>query len=190
MDANEHGQVGPAGGSDTATLAGGCFWCLEAVFEQVRGVQRVVSGFSGGHVQSPTYEQVCTGQTGHAESVQLTFEPSVISFANILNIFFSIHDPTTLNRQYPDVGTHYRSAVFYHSIDQKEEAEKAIADLTRDGTWPEAIVTEVTPMDAFYPAEEYHQQYYRRNTNLPYCQVIISPKVAKFRKEHLATLEA
>lgn len=190
MTANEHVQVEATDGSETATLAGGCFWCLEAVFEQVRGVQQVVSGFSGGQVQNPTYEQVCTGMTGHAESVQLTFDPSAITFAGILNIFFSIHDPTMLNRQYPDVGPHYRSAVFYHSVDQKEAAEKAIAELTRDGTWPEAIVTEVTSMEAFYPAEEYHQQYYRRNSALPYCQVIINPKVAKFRKEHMAALEA
>jgi peptide-methionine (S)-S-oxide reductase len=189
MNASEHGQASAVSGSGTATLAGGCFWCLEAVFEQVKGVQRVVSGFSGGHVENPTYEQVCTGQTGHAESVQLTFDPAAISFADILNIFFSIHDPTTLNQQYPDVGPHYRSAVFYHSIDQKEEADKAIDDLTRSGMWPEAIVTEVTSMEAFYPAEEYHQQYYKRNTNLPYCQIVINPKVVKFRKEHLTALE-
>ncbi|MCH7706376.1 MAG: peptide-methionine (S)-S-oxide reductase MsrA [Chloroflexi bacterium] len=190
MNANEHGQAGATGRSETATLAGGCFWCLEAVFEQVRGVQQVVSGFSGGHVQNPTYEQVCTGQTGHAESVQLTFDPAIVSFTDILNIFFSIHDPTTLDRQGPDVGPHYRSAIFYHTMDQKEAAEKEIADLTREGTWPGAIVTEVTSMEAFYPAEEYHQQYYRRNSGLPYCQIVISPKVAKFRKEHLAALEA
>lgn len=190
MNANEHGQVGATRKSEAATLAGGCFWCLEAVFEHVRGVQQVVSGFSGGHVHNPTYEQVCTGETGHAESVQLTYDPSIVSFADILNIFFSIHDPTTLNRQGPDAGHHYRSVVFYHSMDQKAAAEKAIAELTREGTWPEAIVTEVTSMEAFYPAEEYHQQYYRRNSALPYCQIIISPKVAKFRKEHLAALEA
>ena len=190
MNTNEDGQVGATEGIETATLAGGCFWCLEAVYEQVRGVQRVVSGFSGGQVPNPTYEQVCTGQTGHAESVQLTFDPSTVTFLDILDIFFSIHDPTTLDRQGPDVGPHYRSAIFYHSVGQKEAAEKAIADLTRDGTWPGAIVTEVAPLEAFYEAEEYHQQYYRRNSSQPYCQMVISPKVAKFRKEHLAALQA
>ena len=184
---NEHEQDD---GRETATLAGGCFWCLEAVFEQVRGVESVVSGYSGGHTANPTYEMVCGGRTGHAEVVQITFDPAVVSYRELLGLFFTMHDPTTLNRQGPDSGTQYRSAVYYHSAEQKAVAEETIEELTASAVWPAPIVTEVTPIDVFYPAEEYHQEYYRRNLGQPYCQVIIAPKVAKLRKEYLAALKA
>ena len=170
-------------GKELATLAGGCFWCLEAVFERVRGVEHVESGYIGGGVPHPSYELVCTGTTGHAEAVQLTFDPAVISFSELLEIFFVIHDPTTLNRQGPDSGTQYRSAVFYHSVEQRDDARRAIADLEAAGVWRKPIVTQIEPVAAWYPAEGYHQQYYQQNPSLPYCQVIISPKVAKLRKE-------
>ena len=176
--------------SEMATLAGGCFWCLEAVYEQVRGVEKVVSGYTGGTVERPTYRQVCTGTTGHAEAVRLTYDPDVVSFAELVELFFAIHDPTTLNRQGPDVGPQYRSAVFYHSEEQRETAEGVIAELTARGVWPAPIVTEVVPLTDFYAAEEYHQEYFRRNPGQPYCQVIIAPKVAKFRSEHLEALRA
>ncbi len=175
---------------ELATLGGGCFWCLEAVFEQVRGVERVVSGYAGGDVPEPTYEQVCTGATGHAEVVQLTFDPAVVSYAELLDLFFVIHDPTTLNMQEPDYGTQYRSAVYYHSPEQRDAAEAAIAGISERGVWPQPIVTEVTPLAAIYPAEEYHQQYFRRNPSAGYCRAIIAPKVAKLRKEHLTLLKA
>ena len=168
---------------EVATLAGGCFWCLEAVYERLQGVERVQSGYSGGHVQHPSYEQVCTESTGHAEAVQVTFEPRVISYREVLEVFFSIHDPTTLNRQGPDVGSHYRSAIFYGTEQQKGIAEEVIAELSTAGLWPQPIVTEVTPSTVFYPAERYHDQYYRRNGDQPYCQLVISPKLAKFRKQ-------
>ena len=176
------------GTEEITTLAGGCFWCLEAVFEQLQGVLQVVSGYSGGHVPDPTYEQVCGEVTGHAEVTQLHFDPSIISFQDLLGVFFTIHDPTTLNRQGPDVGSQYRSAVFYHSPEQKATAEEAIRELERSGTWTQPIVTEVAPVASFYPAGEYHQKYYRRNPGQGYCQFIIAPKVAKFRKQHLARL--
>ncbi|MBI2873429.1 MAG: peptide-methionine (S)-S-oxide reductase MsrA [Chloroflexi bacterium] len=169
---------------EIATLAGGCFWCLEAVFEQLRGVERVVPGYSGGHIVGPSYEQVCTGTTGHAEAVQVTFDPQVISYRELLDVFFAIHDPTTLDRQGPDVGTQYRSAIFYHDPQQKATADQAIADLRTSGTWKRPIVTEITPFTAFYQAEAYHREYYRQNPAQPYCQVVIAPKVAKFRKQH------
>jgi peptide-methionine (S)-S-oxide reductase len=172
-----------------ATLAGGCFWCLEAVFEQLRGVERVESGYAGGTVANPTYPQVCSGATGHAEVVQVTFDPALISFREILEVFFTFHDPTTLNRQGPDVGTQYRSAVFYHTPEQKQIAEQVIADLSASGTWDSPIVTEVTPLAQFYPAEDYHQGYYRQNPTQGYCRAIIAPKVAKFRKHFLAKLK-
>ena len=173
---------------EVTTLAGGCFWCLEAVFEQLQGVQQVVSGYSGGHVPNPSYEQVCGESTGHAEVVQLHFNPEVISFQELLGVFLSIHDPTTLNRQGPDVGSRYRSEIFYHSPEQKAIAEQFIGELERSGTWTQPIVTEITPFESFYPAEEYHQEYYRRNPYQGYCQFIIEPKVAKFRKQYLARL--
>ncbi len=171
-----------------ATLAGGCFWCLEAVFQQVNGVDEVVSGYSGGEVAHPSYRQVCSETTGHAEAVQITFDSRIISYKEILDIFFAIHDPTTLNRQGYDVGASYRSAIFFHTPEQKTTAEKAIAALNEAEIWPSAIVTEVTSLSVFYPAEDEHQQYYRKNKSQPYCQFVISPKLAKFRKEHLDKL--
>jgi peptide-methionine (S)-S-oxide reductase len=176
-------------GAEVATLAGGCFWCLEAVFDQIRGVTDVVSGYSGGRVANPTYEQVCTGSTGHAEVVQVTFDPSVITYRDLLEIFFSIHDPTTLNRQGPDTGTQYRSAIFYHSPDQKATAEQTIRDLTAAKLWPAPIVTEVTALQAFHPAEGYHQEYFDRNPAQPYCRAVVAPKVAKFRKQFTSRLK-
>jgi peptide-methionine (S)-S-oxide reductase len=173
-----------------ATLAGGCFWCLEAVFEELRGVERVVSGYSGGDVPDPTYHQVCAGNTGHAEAVQITFDPRAISFRDLLEVFFTIHDPTTLNRQGPDVGTQYRSAIFYHSAEQKVIAEQVIEEFEHTGVWDGTVVTQVEPLTVFYSGEEYYQQYYRRNLDQPYCQVLIAPKVAKFRKEFIGKLKA
>ncbi len=168
---------------EIATLAGGCFWCLEAVYDQLKGVDDVVSGYSGGHVANPSYEQVCSSRTGHAEVVQLTFDPSIITFEEILKVFFSIHDPTTLNRQGADVGPQYRSAIFYHSPEQKATAEAVMREFGEQKLWPGRIVTEVTPFQAFYPAEDYHQEYYANNPYQGYCQVVIAPKVAKFRKQ-------
>lgn len=172
-----------------ATLAGGCFWCLEAVYEQLRGVEKVESGYAGGHVPDPTYRQVTTGKTGHAEVVQLTYDPAVVSFRELLEVFFTIHDPTTLNRQGADVGTQYRSAIFYHDEDQKQVAEEVIREMEAAAIWDDPIVTEVSPLDAFYKAEDYHQEYYRNNTYQPYCQVVIAPKVSKFRQKYLANLK-
>lgn len=174
---------------EVATLGGGCFWCLEAVFDELEGVVDVVSGYSGGHVPNPSYEAVCTGRTGHAEVVQITFDPDVISYRDLLRVFFSIHDPTTRNRQGADVGPQYRSVIFYHSPAQKAVAEDVIAELDAAGIWGRPIVTEVTPFQAFYPAEDYHQEYYRRNPYQGYCQVVIAPKVAKFRKEFMDRLK-
>jgi peptide-methionine (S)-S-oxide reductase len=173
----------------TATLAGGCFWCLEAVYDQLRGVEDVVSGYSGGRVRNPSYREVCAGTTGHAEVVQLTFDPTVISFREILEVFFTIHDPTTLNRQGADVGTQYRSAIFYHGPEQKVIAEQVISDIDAAKLWPAPIVTQVTPFEAFYPAEDYHQEYFARNPTQGYCTVVIAPKVAKFRKLYLSRLK-
>ena len=175
--------------TELATLAGGCFWCLEAVFEQVHGVDNVVSGYSGGHVNQPSYQQVCSETTGHAEAVQVTFDSQIISYREILDILFAIHDPTTLNRQGNDVGASYRSAIFYHTPEQKVTAEKAIEGLDGAKIWSSPIVTEVTSLSAFYPAEDYHQEFYRKNKYQPYCQMVISPKLAKFRKEHLDKLK-
>ena len=177
------------GAREVATFAGGCFWCLEAVFEQFRGVEKVVSGYAGGQVQNPTYRQVCEGTTGHAEVVQVTFDSEQVSFRDLLGVFFTIHDPTTLNRQGADVGTQYRSAVFYHSPEQKAAAEEVIRELEAEGVWDDPIVTEIVPLTEFYPAEEYHQRYYRTNPNQPYCQVVVAPKVAKFRRKFLDRLQ-
>ena len=174
---------------EIATLAGGCFWCLEAVFDQLQGVEDVVSGYAGGHVPNPTYKHVCTGETGHAEVVQITFDPAVISYRDLLTVFFTIHDPTTLNRQGADVGTQYRSAIFTHSDEQERIAEAVIGEVAESGIWDEPIVTEVVPFEAFYPAEEYHQEYFANNPNQPYCRMVIAPKVAKFRKQHLDRLK-
>lgn len=169
--------------TEVATLAGGCFWCLEAVYDDLEGVLDVVSGYSGGHLPNPDYKSVCTGATGHAEVVQLTFDPEIIPFKEILEVFFSIHDPTTLNRQGADVGTQYRSAIYYHSDEQKEIAGQVIESLQAEGIYPNPIVTEVTPFDIFYPAEDYHQEYFKRNPYQGYCMAVISPKVSKFRKK-------
>ena len=165
-------------------LAGGCFWCLEAVFDQVKGVTDVVSGYSGGKRPNPSYEQVCTGLTGHAEAVKLTFDPEQIPFEDLLRIFFTIHDPTTLNRQGADVGTQYRSAIFYTSAEQKSAAEKVIAELEAEKLWSGKIVTQLVPLEVFYPAEEVHQEYFARNPNAGYCQFVVAPKVAKFRQKY------
>jgi peptide-methionine (S)-S-oxide reductase len=172
---------------ELATLAGGCFWCLEAVFESLRGVQGVKSGYAGGHVPNPTYEQVCTGRTGHAEVVQVTFDPSLISYKQLLEVFFAIHDPTTLNRQGEDVGEQYRSAIFTHSPEQAATAKATIQELSADGPWDDPIVTRVEPLESFYPAETYHDTYFRRNPSQPYCRLVIDPKVRKFRQrfDHL-----
>jgi peptide-methionine (S)-S-oxide reductase len=174
---------------ETATLAGGCFWCLEAVYEMLRGVQKITSGYAGGHVANPDYYHVCTGTTGHAEVVQIEFDPDEITYQDILDIFFTIHDPTTLNRQGPDSGTQYRSAIFYHSPEQKEIAESTLREVDAEGAWEDPLVTEVVPLEQFYPAEEYHQQYFQRNPNQGYCQVIIAPKVTKARKLFLDRLK-
>jgi peptide-methionine (S)-S-oxide reductase len=173
---------------ETATLGGGCFWCLEAVFERLEGVEKVVSGYTGGRVPDPSYEQVCSGLTGHAEVIQIGFDPSVLPYRELLEIFFAFHDPTTLNRQGNDVGTQYRSAIYYHSPEQERTAREVIEQLHRDGTWDDPIVTEVTPLDRFYPAEEYHQQYFQRNPTRMYCQAVVAPKVAKLRREYAGRL--
>ena len=174
---------------EVATLAVGCFWCLEAAFAQLKGVERVESGYSGGHVANPSYEEVCTGTTGHAEVVQITFDPQLVSFRDLLHVFFTIHDPTTPDRQGADVGTQYRSAIFYHTPEQKAEAERVIAELEAEKVWDDPIVTQVTPLHEFYPAEEYHRDYYRRNPNQGYCRAVIAPKVAKVRKLYLDKLK-
>lgn len=170
---------------EIATLGGGCFWCLEAVFDDLRGVEKVESGYSGGATENPTYRQVCEGNTGHDEVVQITFDPQSVSFKGILEVFFTIHDPTTLNRQGADVGTQYRSAIFYHTPEQKSIAEQVIKELNATGRWNAPIVTEVAPFKMFYPAEDYHQEYYKNNPEQMYCQRVVSPKVAKFRKQFL-----
>ena len=177
------------GTREVATLAGGCFWCLEAVFEQLEGVERVVSGYAGGAVANPTYKQVCTGSTGHAEVVQVTFDPATLSFHDLLELFFAFHDPTTLDRQGHDQGTQYRSAIFYDSDGQKRVAEQVIADLTREGVFDAPIVTQVAPLTRFHPAEDYHQGYYRANPEQAYCRATITPKVKKLRSAYLARLK-
>lgn len=173
----------PLGSREVATLGGGCFWCTEAVFSELKGVDRVDSGYAGGTTPNPTYEQVCSGRTGHAEVVQVTFDPKVLSYHDLLSVFFSIHDPTTLNRQGADVGTQYRSVVFYHNDAQKETAFRVIRELEEQKLWRKRFVTEVAPFPAFYPAEEYHRDYFRRNPSGGYCQIVIAPKVAKFRSK-------
>lgn len=178
------------GNYEIATLGGGCFWCVEAVFDELKGVEKVESGYSGGHVENPTYREICTGTTGHIEVVQVTFDPEIVSFRDILSVFFATHDPTTLNRQGADVGPQYRSAVLYHDEEQKRVAEEYIVELEADGIWNAPIVTEVTAFEKYYVAEEYHQNYFEDNPGQPYCQVIIAPKVAKFRKENLERLKA
>jgi peptide-methionine (S)-S-oxide reductase len=176
--------------TELATLAGGCFWCLEAVFEQLRGVTKVTSGYSGGSVPNPSYEAVCTGATGHAEVVQVAFNPDEISFRDLLGVFFTIHDPTTLDRQGGDVGTQYRSAIIYHNDEQRRVAKDLIRELEAEHVFDDPIVTKLEPLQAFYPAEEYHREYYRRNQNQPYCRAVIAPKVAKLRSKYLEKLKA
>jgi peptide-methionine (S)-S-oxide reductase len=173
---------------ETTTLAGGCFWCLEAVFLELQGVEKVESGYAGGHVPNPSYELVCTGTTGHAEVVQVTFDPAVLSFRDLLDIFFVMHDPTTLDRQGGDVGNQYRSAIFYHTPEQQAEARRVIAELEATHVWDDPIVTQVVPLEAFYPAEQYHRDYYRRNPNQSYCRAVITPKVAKLRQQYFEKL--
>ena len=184
-------QVNTTGPSrfEVATLAGGCFWCLEAIYDELKGVEDVVSGYAGGSVENPSYQAVCTGATGHAEVVQVTFDPQVVSFKELLEVFFTIHDPTTLNRQGADVGTQYRSAIFYHSPEQKAAAGQVIAEISAAGIWPDPIVTEVVPLEAFYPAEDYHQEYFRKNPYQGYCRAVVAPKVAKFRAKFIERLK-
>jgi peptide-methionine (S)-S-oxide reductase len=174
---------------ETATLGGGCFWCVEAVFDQLEGVVDVVSGYSGGHVENPSYRQVCDGDTGHAEVAQVRFDPAKLSYRELLEVFFSLHDPTTLNRQGNDVGPQYRSAIFYHSPEQERTATELIGELNEGRAYTRPIVTEVTPFERFYPAEDYHQEYFARNGGQPYCQFVVAPKVSKFRKQYAARLK-
>lgn len=174
--------------SSIATLGGGCFWCMDAAFEQVDGISRVVSGYAGGSIDNPTYEQVCSGRTGHAEVVQLTYDPETISYRDLLEIFFTMHDPTTLNRQGADVGTQYRSVIFYHDEAQRSTAEEVISQMTEEGYWQDPVVTEVVPAPVFHPAEAVHQGYYARNSGQPYCQAVIAPKLVKLRKKHFDRL--
>ena len=173
----------------TATLAGGCFWCLEAVYDEIKGVHSVESGYAGGHMDNPTYRAVCNGDTGHAEVIQVHFDPNVVSYRDLLNVFFAIHDPTTLNRQGADVGTQYRSAIFYHDEEQKRIAEELIKELNTQEIWDRPIVTQVERLDKFYMAEDYHQEYFARNPYQPYCMAIVAPKVSKFRKHFLELLK-
>jgi peptide-methionine (S)-S-oxide reductase len=174
--------------TEIATLAGGCFWCLEAVFLELKGVHSAKSGYAGGRRPNPTYEQVCTGTTGHAEVVQVTFDPSIISYRDLLDVFFTIHDPTTLNRQGNDSGTQYRSAIYTHSAEQEQTAKATIAEFAAAKVWDDRIVTEVTPLEVFYPAENYHDNYFAQNPGNPYCAVVIAPKVSKARKVFLEKL--
>lgn len=174
---------------ETATLAGGCFWCVEAVYDQLKGVESVESGYMGGKTLNPTYEDICTGRTGHAEVIRIAFDPAVLMFADLLRVFFTIHDPTTLNRQGNDSGTQYRSAIFYHSEAQKVTAEEVISEITRERLYSGPIVTEVTAASTFYMGEAYHQEYFARNPNQQYCMFVVAPKVAKFRKSFAARLK-
>jgi len=182
--------VSSSPGKEVITLGGGCFWCIEAVFNELKGVERVESGYSGGSTVNPSYRQVCSGTTGHAEVVQVTFDPKVISLRDILGVFFTVHDPTTLNRQGPDVGTQYRSAVFYRGQEQKAVAEQVIKETQAAKLWKDPIVTEVTPFKAFYKAEDYHQEYFKLNGEAPYCRLVIAPKMAKFREHYRDKLKS
>ncbi|MHA1198241.1 MAG: peptide-methionine (S)-S-oxide reductase MsrA [Candidatus Heimdallarchaeaceae archaeon] len=175
---------------EIVTLGGGCFWCIEAVFSELQGVQTAVSGYSGGEKDNPTYEQICSGRTGHAEVIQVTFDPKVISFKTILEIFFNTHDPTTLNKQGNDIGTQYRSVIFYHSDKQKEIAQEIISEFEKSGKWSSPIITELSPFKKFFEAEQYHQNYFKLNTSQPYCKVVIEPKVTKFKKLYFNQLKS
>jgi peptide-methionine (S)-S-oxide reductase len=174
---------------EVATLGGGCFWCTEAVFSQLKGVEKIEPGYSGGELENPTYEEVSSGTTGHAEVAQITFDPNIISFKEILQIFFSTHDPTTLNRQGPDVGSQYRSVIFYHDNQQKETAEQVIRELGQEKIFDSLIVTQLKPLKIFYKAEDYHKEYFKRHPEQPYCRVVIAPKVTKFRQLYLSKLK-
>lgn len=174
---------------ETATLAAGCFWCVEAVFDDLAGVEDVVSGYSGGHKANPTYQEVCSETTGHAEVVQIRFDPEVLTFADLLRVYFTVHDPTTLNRQGNDIGSSYRSAIFYHSPEQKATAEEIVKEITAEGIYDNPIVTEITAFDKFWPAEDYHQEYFANNPNQPYCAGVVAPKVAKFRQKFASRLK-
>jgi peptide-methionine (S)-S-oxide reductase len=182
-------DIGKSNNYEVAHLAGGCFWCLEAVYDELKGVVEVVSGYSGGQAANPSYEAVCTGETGHAETVQVTFDPQVITYRQILEVFFTIHDPTSLNRQGADVGTQYRSAIFYHNQEQKAVAEQLVREQVAEKLWDKPIVTQLVPFSMFYPAEAYHQEYFKRNPYQGYCMIVIAPKVAKFRKKYLEMLK-
>jgi peptide-methionine (S)-S-oxide reductase len=173
---------------ETATLGGGCFWCVDTIFRELQGVEKVESGYAGGRMANPTYRDVCSGMTGHAEVVQVTFDPSVLSFRDLLRVFFTVHDPTTPDRQGADIGTQYRSIILYHSDEQNETAKQVIDELSREKVWDDPIVTQLVPFTTFYSAEKYHQDYYSQNPNQPYCQIVIAPKVAKFRKAYLERL--
>ena len=185
---NMGNRMNPSETHETITLGGGCFWCLQPIFEELRGVEKVVVGYSGGHLKGPSYEQVCTDTTGHAEVVEVTFDPKVLPLRDLLQVFFSVHDPTTLNRQGADEGTQYRSGVFCRTPEQKATAEQTIKDFDAAGLWGDPIITEVTPFTAFYPAEDYHQDYFNKNPWAGYCRAVVAPKVAKFRKEFAAKL--
>src|SRR5881409_1375878 len=185
----EPGQASISKSLEVATFAAGCFWCTEAVFDQLKGVSTVESGYSGGNAPNPSYEEVCTGDTGHAESIEVTFDPSVISFKDLLQIFFTTHDPTTYNRQGGDVGTQYRSAIFYHNPEQEAIAKEVIKETNSAKLWKKPIVTEVTPFKAFYKAEGYHQEYFKNNARQPYCQVVIAPKIVKLREHYRERLK-
>lgn len=184
-----NGNSNTAHRTEVATLGGGCFWCVEAIYQDIKGVTSAISGYSGGQIKNPTYQQVCTDTTGHAEVVNVEFDPDVISYRDILDIFFSIHDPTTLNRQGADVGEQYRSVIFYHSPEQKRTAEEALAAAKKEHGFRDPIVTQLVPFEQFYPAEDYHQEYYKNNSYQPYCRVVIAPKVNKFRKSHAELLK-
>lgn len=181
---------GQLGAFETATLGGGCFWCLEPIFQSLRGVVSVMPGYAGGHIPNPTYQQVCSGETGHAEVAQVVFDPGEISYRDVLEVFFTIHDPTTLNRQGADVGEQYRSVIFTHNDQQRETAEEVMREFTQAGLYSRPLVTQVLPFTAFYPAEDYHQRYFENHPDAPYCQVVIEPKVAKFRKQYAERLKA
>ena len=189
MSEEESKRVDGTKGREVATLGGGCFWCTEAVFDELKVVESVESGYSGGGIANPTYQQVCSGTTGHAEVIQVTFDPQVISFKEILEVFFTVHDPTTLNRQGADVGTQYRSVIFYHDEEQRRVAEEVIKKLDAEKLWDGPIVTEVAPFEAFYEAEDYHQEYFRLNGSQPYCRMVVAPKVAKFRQHYREKLK-
>jgi peptide-methionine (S)-S-oxide reductase len=174
---------------EVATLGGGCFWCVEPIYNDLRGVESAISGYAGGHVPNPTYQIICTGRSGHAEVIQITYDPNEISYKEILQIFFTVHDPTTLNRQGNDVGTQYRSVIYTHDEGQRAIADEVFAEVTAEGVYPNPLVTEITPLDIFYPAEDYHQEYLENNPNQPYCQFVVAPKVSKFRKKYADRLK-